>query len=84
MNFNILTFLFADSPYGDVSSLPHPYHQQQMQMGGEFEEPPQTPTHNPHGQMSFDDAIDGGSHNNGSYNVAGQQQQRRIIREIIV
>lgn len=52
----------------------------QMGPGGEFEEP-QTPTQN-YGQMSFEDAIDGNGHNSGSYNAG--QQQRRIIREIIV
>ena len=53
--------------------------QHEMQANGGFEEP-QTPTQN-YGQMSFEDAIDGG-HNSGSYNAG--QQQRRIIREIIV
>ena len=54
-----------------------------MQMSGNpagFEEP-QTPTQN-YGQMSFEDAIDGAHQNSGSYNAG--QQQRRIIREIIV
>mgnify|MGYP001259101358 CR=1 FL=1 len=55
------------------------YHMQ-MQANGGFEEP-QTPTQN-YGQMSFEDAIDGGQHNSGSYNAG--QQQRRIIRESIV
>ncbi len=67
--FNIGFFFVLDAQYGDVSALPHPYN---MQMG-DLEEP-QTPTHpQAVGQMSFEDAIDG-----------GQQQQRRIIREIIV
>ena len=59
----------------------HMQMQEQMQANGGFEEP-QTPTQN-YGQMSFEDAIDnGGQHNSGSYNAG--QQQRRIIREIIV
>ena len=70
-----------------MGGVPYHHHQFQMENGG-FEEP-QTPTtrdgphgpHGPHGQMSFEDAIDGG-HNSGSYNAG--QQQRRIIREIIV
>ena len=73
---------FSDSPYGDMNHYPHPHG------AAEYGEEPQTPTTpgashpQAYGQM-FEDAIDGGQHNSGSYNVAGQQQ-RRIIREIIV
>merc|ERR1719340_40703 len=66
------------SPYGENLTPEQAYHLQ-MQANGGFEEP-QTPTQN-YGQMSFEDAIDGGQHS-GSYNAG--QQQRRIIREIIV
>lgn len=63
-------------------SLPvggHPAYNQ-YPMGNEgYVEEPQTPTQN-YGQMSFEDAIDGP--NSGSYNAG--QQQRRVIREIIV
>ena len=77
----------------------HPAHHHQYQMENGFEEP-QTPTspdmpgyplppggpypgaeQPPGPQMSYEDALDGG-HNSGSYNAG--QQQRRIIREIIV
>ena len=73
----------SGSPYGENLTPEQAYHMQ-MQANGGFEEP-QTPTQN-YGQMSFEDAIDGGQaggqHNSGSYNAG--QQQRRIIREIIV
>ena len=53
-----------------MGNIPYPH---QMQMGGPGDlEEPQTPQGGAP-QMSFEDAIDG-----------GQQQQRRIIREIIV
>ena len=77
------TNFISDSPYGEnlTAEQQMAYH---MQMSGNpagFEEP-QTPTQN-YGQMSFEDAIDGGhGQNSGSYNAG--QQQRRIIREIIV
>ena len=77
--FIILFFSISDSPYGENLTPEQAYHMQ-MQANGGFEEP-QTPTQN-YGQMSFEDAIDGGQHNSGSYNAG--QQQRRIIREIIV
>merc|ERR1739844_4016 len=68
------------SPYGENLTPEQAYHLQMAQGG--FIEEPQTPTQN-YGQMSFEDAIDGaGGHNSGSYNAG--QQQRRIIREIIV
>ena len=73
----LIHFIFTDSPYGENLTPEQAYHLQMAQGG--FEEP-QTPTQN-YGQMSFEDAIDGG-HNSGSYNAG--QQQRRIIREIIV
>lgn len=60
------------SDYGEGQNL----HHYQYQPNGEYLEEPQTPNY---GQMSFD-AIDGD--NSGSYNAG--QQQRRIIREIIV
>lgn len=56
----------------------HPAYNQYPMVNEGFEEP-QTPTQN-YGQMSFEDAIDGP--NSGSYNAG--QQQRRVIREIIV
>ena len=57
------------------------YPQYAIGPNGEYMEEPQTPTQN-YGQMSFEDAIDGSGNNSGSYNAG--QQQRRIIREIIV
>ena len=77
--FIIIFFKISDSPYGENLTPEQAYHMQ-MQANGGFEEP-QTPTQN-YGQMSFEDAIDGGQHNSGSYNAG--QQQRRIIREIII
>ena len=67
--------LFSDSPYGDVSGLPDPYH------GGQYLEEPQTPTQatamQNNGHMSFEDAVDGTG-------MTPNSRSRRIIREIIV
>ena len=73
-----ISFFLTDSPYGD-----HHAYQQQMN-GGEYLDENGMPVQH-YGQMSagsLEDAIDGGAQNSGSY--AAGQQQRRIIREIIV
>merc|ERR1719245_777421 len=69
------------SPYGDH----HAYQQQMQYANGDLEEGMMaSPQH--YGQMSgsLEDAIDGGAANQNSGSYAAGQQQRRIIREIIV
>ena len=74
------TFIFSDSPYGDVNGIPDPYN------GAQMEDPQgQQQQHfynNGHGQqMSFEDAMDGSGQN--GY-ITPNAKSKRIVREIIV
>lgn len=67
----IISYLFLDSPYHDVSGLPNPYNMEHMDQD-EVISPQQ------HMSLSYDDSFEG------EYSSTPNSRNRRVIREIIV